>query len=103
MGFFYGGNIAGAVVGCLLAGFYLLREFDVVVATLVAVAINAADAALAYGLSKVTEHKPSRGEIPLTTSDDRAATARVRAGTSSMTCLDNVKRGVIKATIASAA
>ncbi|HIC52223.1 MAG TPA: SAM-dependent methyltransferase, partial [Gemmatimonadetes bacterium] len=27
MGFFYGGNIAGAVLGCLLAGFYLLREF----------------------------------------------------------------------------
>src|SRR5262245_38661396 len=28
LGFFYGGNIAGAVVGCLLAGFYLLRLFD---------------------------------------------------------------------------
>ena len=25
LGFFYGGNIAGAVFGCLLAGFYLLR------------------------------------------------------------------------------
>src|SRR6185295_17258114 len=24
LGFFYGGNIVGAVVGCLLAGFYLL-------------------------------------------------------------------------------
>ncbi len=24
LGFFYGGNIAGAVLGCLLAGFYLL-------------------------------------------------------------------------------
>ena len=25
LGFFYGSNIAGAVFGCLLAGFYLLR------------------------------------------------------------------------------
>ena len=28
LGFFYGGNIAGAVFGCLLAGFYLLRMHD---------------------------------------------------------------------------
>src|SRR5439155_7910584 len=36
LGFFYGGNIAGGVIGCLLAGFYLLRVFDVMTATLVA-------------------------------------------------------------------
>ena len=63
MGFFYGGNIAGAVVGCLLAGFYLLREFDVVVATLVAVGINAAVAALGYGLSRITERGPVRDTV----------------------------------------
>lgn len=40
LGFFYGGNTAGAVVGCLLAGFYLLRVFDMAVATWVAVGIN---------------------------------------------------------------
>ncbi len=28
LGFFYGGNIAGAVFGCLFAGFYLLRVHD---------------------------------------------------------------------------
>ena len=28
LGFFYGGNIAGGVLGCLLAGFYLLRVYD---------------------------------------------------------------------------
>ena len=28
LGFFYGGNIAGAVLGCVLAGFYLLRDHD---------------------------------------------------------------------------
>ena len=41
LGFFYGGNIAGAVVGCLLAGFYLLRVYDMAIATYVAVALNA--------------------------------------------------------------
>ena len=40
LGFFYGANIAGAVLGCLLSGFYLLREYDVYAATYAAVAIN---------------------------------------------------------------
>ena len=38
LGFFYGGNIAGAVAGSLLAGFYLLRVYDVAIATFVAIA-----------------------------------------------------------------
>ena len=42
LGFFYGGNIAGAVVGSLAAGFYLLRVYDTAVATYVAVALNLA-------------------------------------------------------------
>src|SRR5213078_117913 len=41
LGFFYAGNIAGAVCGSLIAGFYLLRVFDMTTATLVAVGINA--------------------------------------------------------------
>jgi spermidine synthase len=40
LGFFYGGNIAGAVFGCLVAGFYLLRVHDMAIATYVAVAID---------------------------------------------------------------
>src|SRR5882724_7755167 len=32
LGFFYGGNIAGAVLGSVLAGFYLLRVYDVSIA-----------------------------------------------------------------------
>src|SRR5437588_7991487 len=40
LGFFYGSNIAGAVAGCLLAGFYLLRVYDMATATYVAAAIN---------------------------------------------------------------
>ena len=51
LGFFYGGNIVGAVFGCLLAGFYLLRVFDMGVATYVAVAINVAVGLLAWMLA----------------------------------------------------
>src|SRR5690349_15965189 len=40
LGFFYGSNIAGAVFGCLFAGFYLLRVHDMTTTTVVAVAIN---------------------------------------------------------------
>jgi spermidine synthase len=48
LGFFYGSNIAGAVVGCVLAGFYLLRVFDMATATYVAAAINAVVALTAW-------------------------------------------------------
>jgi spermidine synthase len=51
LGFFYGGNIAGALFGCLLAGFYLLRVHDSVVATFIAAAINGAVALAAFVLS----------------------------------------------------
>ena len=51
LGFFYGGNIAGAVAGTLLAGFYLLRVYDMAVATWVAVALNAAVAIVALALA----------------------------------------------------
>jgi len=47
-GLLYGGNTAGAVFGCLLAGFYLLRIYDTVVATYVAMAVNLAVAAASY-------------------------------------------------------
>jgi spermidine synthase len=40
LGFFYGGNTAGAVLGSLLAGYYLLSYYDVSVATYVAAALN---------------------------------------------------------------
>ena len=42
LGYFYGGNIAGAVIGAVVAGFYLLRMYDMAVGTYAAVAINAA-------------------------------------------------------------
>jgi spermidine synthase len=57
LGFFYGGNIAGGVAGCVLAGFYLLRMFDVATATMVAVAINVAVAVIAYLLAGQTTYE----------------------------------------------
>ena len=57
LGFFYGGNIAGGVVGCVLAGFYLLRVFDVATATFVAVAFNVVVALVAYVLAGRTTYE----------------------------------------------
>lgn len=48
LGYLYAANIAGAVFGSLLAGFYLLRLYDVSTATFAAAGINAAMAALAF-------------------------------------------------------
>ena len=60
LGFFYGGNLAGAVFGCLAAGFYLLRVYDMATATYAAVALNAAVAAIALALSTA----PGGSEAP---------------------------------------
>jgi spermidine synthase len=57
LGFFYGGNIAGGVLGSLAAGFYLLRQYDVTIATLVGVAINAGVALVAYVLAGQTQYQ----------------------------------------------
>tara|TARA_B100000953_G_scaffold171312_1_gene141146 strand:+ start:60 stop:2153 length:2094 start_codon:yes stop_codon:yes gene_type:complete len=50
IGFLYTANIGGAVAGCLFAGFYLLRVYDMVIATLVAAAINIVIAMVAFWL-----------------------------------------------------
>ncbi|HWT44481.1 MAG TPA: fused MFS/spermidine synthase, partial [Vicinamibacterales bacterium] len=52
LGFFYGGNIAGGVAGSLLAGFYLMRVYDLPTTTFVAVAINIVVALLALSISR---------------------------------------------------
>jgi spermidine synthase len=56
LGFFYGGNIAGAVFGCLLAGFYLLRVHDMATAAYVAAGVNATVALLALALASRAPH-----------------------------------------------
>jgi spermidine synthase len=59
LGFFYGGNIAGAVFGCLWAGFYLLRIHDMAYATYCAMYINLSVAILAGTLAAFVAHRPA--------------------------------------------
>ena len=74
LGFFYGGNIAGGVLGSLLAGFYLLRVHDLAFATYVAVALNVTVAAIAILIAMRTSavERPTSGR-------DAAAAARLPA------------------------
>src|SRR5450432_3183143 len=50
-GLLYGGNTAGAVFGCLLTGFYLLRIYNTATATYVAAAINLSVGLISFWLS----------------------------------------------------
>jgi spermidine synthase len=62
LGFFYGGNLAGAVAGSLIAGFYLLRVYDMPRATFVAVALNIVVALLAMGVARFTPRTVIKGD-----------------------------------------
>ena len=60
LGLLYGANTVGAVIGCLLAGFYLLRVFDMATATFAAAAINVAVGLVSFSLAKrAPEHPPA--------------------------------------------
>lgn len=62
LGFLYAGNTLGAVMGCLLAGFYLLRVHNVFFATYVAVAINLVIGCGSLWLSRKTVYVAAAGE-----------------------------------------
>ena len=62
LGYLYGGNTLGAVFGCLLAGFYLLRVHDMHSATFVAVSLNAAVALGAFALARARPQTTPRQE-----------------------------------------
>jgi len=57
MGLLYGANTAGAVFGCLLAGFYLLRVFSMAAGTLTAALLNGGVALLSLLLARMSPHK----------------------------------------------
>ncbi len=64
LGLLYSANIAGAVAGCVLAGFYLLRLYDMAVGTYTAAAINGTVALLGLGLAALTAYKPGAPARP---------------------------------------
>jgi spermidine synthase len=87
LGYFYGGNLAGAVMGSILAGFYLLRLFDMPTATYVAVGLNIAVALLALGIARFTTYTPSTQASTPTASAPDARLIYVTIALSGMTAL----------------
>ncbi|MGH9480043.1 MAG: spermidine synthase, partial [Terriglobales bacterium] len=76
-GLLYGGNIAGAVVGCLAAGFLFLRIYDIQTTTFVAVAVNALVASLGFVLAART---PTAAALQDAGAPDAHAQPAKRAG-----------------------
>jgi spermidine synthase len=60
LGQLYAANIAGAVAGCVLAGFYLLRVHDAYVATFVAAALDVAVGLACFALAATTAPAATR-------------------------------------------
>ena len=88
LGYFYGGNLAGAVAGSLLAGFYLLRVYDMPTATFVAVAFNAAVALIALALARRMPYvAPASASTAVVTMTPEARVVYVAIALSGMTAL----------------
>jgi spermidine synthase len=66
LGFLYAGNIVGAVVGCLAAGFYLLRVHDMATTTYVAITLNVWVGTTALYLSGTSQKSdlPAKIDVP---------------------------------------
>jgi spermidine synthase len=67
MGFFYGGNIFGAVAGCFLSGFYLLRIYNVPTTTYFAFCLNVIVAIGAILASQITS---SNFDLPVKSTNE---------------------------------
>ncbi len=75
MGLLYGANTVGAVFGSLLAGFYLLRMFDMATATYAAAAINATVALIAFLLSRKAPLQAGADDVASPVPNSAEATA----------------------------
>src|SRR5262245_18375137 len=88
LGFFYGGNTAGAVVGSLLAGFYLLSFYDISIATYVAAVMNVAVALSAMLIAMRAPHTaPLREDGPVVVRNRGSLAVYVVIGLSCLTAL----------------
>ena len=87
LGFFYGGNSAGAVIGSLTAGFYLLRVHDMLVATFAAVALNVLVAAIALIIARTAPYEMAVEQAGPVEQPKGAWAIYVAIGISGMTAL----------------
>jgi spermidine synthase len=87
LGFFYGGNIAGAVLGSLVAGFYLLRVHDMLVATFAAVFLNVLVAVIALVIARQTAYSPVAADATPITREKGAWAIYIAIAISGMTAL----------------
>ncbi|MBI2828228.1 MAG: fused MFS/spermidine synthase, partial [Acidobacteria bacterium] len=87
LGYFYAGNLSGAVMGCVLAGFYLLPTFDMPAATFVAVGINAGVGLLALGVARLVPYVPPAVEVRIVATVPESALIYVTIALSGMTAL----------------
>ncbi len=71
LGALYAANLVGGVLGCIVAGFHLLRVYDTTVATLAAAALNGGAAVAAFALGRSSRRQA--------TAPTRAAAAVARA------------------------
>jgi spermidine synthase len=90
LGYFYGANTLGAVLGCLLAGFFLLRVYDMPIATYVAVALNLLVAGAALLIARAEPAvgpDMSSGDSAVKTLPPGAALVYLTIGLSGLTAL----------------
>jgi spermidine synthase len=87
LGFFYGGNIAGAVLGSLTAGFYLLRVHDLAIATFAAVGLNILVAVIALVIARSAPYEPAVEETAAVVRPRGATAIYIAIGISGMTAL----------------
>jgi spermidine synthase len=92
IGYFYAANTVGAVLGCVLAGFYLLRVHDMPIATFVAVALNVVVTAVALLLAQKERRGATLGDQgspvpPLISQRAGAGTVYFAIGLSGMSAL----------------
>ncbi|HET9399863.1 MAG TPA: fused MFS/spermidine synthase [Candidatus Acidoferrales bacterium] len=69
-GLLYGGNTAGAVFGCLLAGFYLLRLFNAATATYAAAGINLLVAGVSFLVARSIPAQEPETEVGKVAAND---------------------------------
>jgi spermidine synthase len=87
LGFFYGGNTGGAVIGSLLTGFYLLRVYDMSTATFVAVSLNVLVAVVAITIARVAPYEGTQVATAKTERAPGAWAVYATIGLSGMTAL----------------